>query len=211
MIKAEVKMVGTVKRSAAMRTDKDNNPYLSFVMTVSIIDAKSKSRKDMDVLVSMAKARKNDVALYSEGRRVVAQGKLDTRKKGEEYAFYLTASQLSAKDVPEQDEVTGEMQFRGRLKNNDVIEVKEDRKGNYYFVFSAYSTEKVGDDFVSIWVRFIRFPAKGEDIDDIKPDWMQPKARVSVTGDLEISVYNNIFRFTCIVRSLEEYVRENNQ
>ena len=211
MIKAEVKMVGTVKRSAAMRTDKDNNPYLSFVMTVSITDAKSKSSKDMDVLVSMTKAKKNDVALYSEGRRVVAQGKLDIRKKGEEYAFYLTASQLSAKDVPEQDEITGEMQFRGRLKNNDVIEVKEDRKGNYYFVFSAYSTEKVGDDFVSIWVRYIRFPAKGEDIDDIKPDWMQPKARVSVTGDLEISVYNNIFRFTCIVRSLEEYVRENNQ
>ena len=208
MIKAEVKMVGTVKRSAAMRTDKDNNPYLSFVMTVSIIDAKSKSSKDMDVLVSIAKAKKNDVALYTEGRRVVAQGKLDIRKKGEEYAFYLSASQLSAKDVPEQDEVTGEMQFRGRLKNNDVIEVKEDRKGNYYFVFSAYSTEKVGDDFVSIWVRFIRFPAKGEDIDDIKPDWMQPKARVSVTGDLEISVYNNIFRFTCIVKSLEEYVKE---
>jgi hypothetical protein len=208
MIKAEVKMVGTVKRSAAMRTDKDNNPYLSFVMTVSITDAKSKSSKDMDVLVSMTKAKKNDAALYTEGRRVVAQGKLDIRKKGEEYAFYLTASQLSAKDVPEQDEVAGEMQFRGRLKNNDVIEVKEDRKGNYYFVFSAYSTEKVGDDFVSIWVRFIRFPAKGKDIDDIKPDWMQPKARVSVTGDLEISVYNNIFRFTCIVRSLEEYVKE---
>ena len=208
MIKAEVKMVGTVKRSAAMRTDKDNNPYLSFVMTVSITDAKSKSSKDMDVLVSMTKAKKNDAALYTEGRRVVAQGKLDIRKKGEEYAFYLTASQLSAKDVPEQDEVAGEMQFRGRLKNNDVIEVKEDRKGNYYFVFSAYSTEKVGDDFVSIWVRFIRFPAKGEDIDDIKPDWMQPKERVSVTGDLEISVYNNIFRFTCIVRSLEEYVKE---
>ena len=208
MIKAEVKMVGTVKRSAAMRTDKDNNPYLSFVMTVSITDAKSKSSKDMDVLVSMTKAKKNDAALYTEGRRVVAQGKLDIRKKGEEYAFYLTASQLSAKDVPEQDEVAGEMQFRGRLKNNDVIEVKEDRKGNYYFVFSAYSTEKVDDDFVSIWVRFIRFPAKGEDIDDIKPDWMQPKARVSVTGDLEISVYNNIFRFTCIVRSLEEYVKE---
>ena len=208
MIKAEVKMVGTVKRSAAMRTDKDNNPYLSFVMTVSFTDAKSKSSKDMDVFVSMTKAKKNDVALYTEGRRVVAQGKLDIRKKGEEYAFYLTATQLSAKDVPEQDEVAGEMQFRGRLKNNDVIEVKEDRKGNYYFVFSAYSTEKVDDDFVSIWVRFIRFPAKGEDIDDIKPDWMQPKARVSVTGDLEISVYNNVFRFTCIVRSLEEYVKE---
>ena len=107
-----------------MRTDKDNNPYLSFVMTVSITDAKSKSSKDMDVFVSMTKAKKKDADLYTEGRRVVAQGKLDIRKKGEEYAFYLTASQLSAKDVPEQDEVTGEMQFRGRLKNNDLIEVK---------------------------------------------------------------------------------------
>ena len=208
MIKAEVKMVGTVKRSAAMRTDKNNNPYLSFVMTIGILDTKNNVRKDMDVLVSMQNARKNDLALYSEGRRVVAQGKLDIRKKGEDYAFYLTATKLSANEVPEQDEVTGGMRFRGRLKNNDVIEVKEDRKGNYYFVFSAYSTEKVGDDFVSIWVRFIRFPAKGEDIDDIKPDWMQPKARVNVTGDLEISVYNNIFRFTCIVKSMEEYVKE---
>ena len=53
MIKAEVKMVGTVKRSAAMRTDKNNNPYLSFVMTIGILDAKNNVRKDIDVLVSM--------------------------------------------------------------------------------------------------------------------------------------------------------------
>ena len=131
MIKAEVKMVGTVKRSAAMRTDKNNNPYLSFVMTIGILDAKNNVSKDMDVLVSMQNARKNDLALYSEGRRVVAQGTLDIRKKGEDYAFYLTATKLSANEVPEQDEVTGGMRFRGRLKNNDVIEVKEDRKGNY--------------------------------------------------------------------------------
>lgn len=34
MIKAEANVIGTIKRSANIRTGKNNNPYLSFVMTV---------------------------------------------------------------------------------------------------------------------------------------------------------------------------------
>ena len=64
MIKAEVNLVGTVKRDATMRTDnKTNRQYLSFVMTVNIPDGKGKGR-DMEVLVNMYNAQKNDVSLY---------------------------------------------------------------------------------------------------------------------------------------------------
>lgn len=43
MIKAEANVIGTIKRSANIRTDKNNNPYLSFVMTVVLTDAKTTS------------------------------------------------------------------------------------------------------------------------------------------------------------------------
>lgn len=208
MIKAEVNLVGTVKRGATMREDKNKKSYLSFVMTVNISDG-GENAKDMEIHVVYYHARENDVPLYGENRRIIAQGTLDIHKKGDDYRFYLSAKKLSVKDVPDEDVITGEMQFRGRLRNNDIMEEKIDKNGNPYLVFSAFSLEKVGAKFVSTWVRFMRFPAKGAGIETIKPDWMQPKARISVSGDLQVSVYNGMFSFTCIVKSMDEYIKEN--
>lgn len=210
MIKAEVNLVGTVKRGATMREDKNKKSYLSFVMAVNVTDGNENS-KDMEIHVMYYNAKKSDLSLYVENRRIVAQGTLDIHKKGEDHNFYLSAKKLSVKDVSDEDTIIGELQFRGRLKNDDIMEEKSDKNGNPYIVFSAFSSEKVGDKFVSIWVRFMRFPAKEAGVDTIKPDWMRPKAHLIVTGDLQVSVYNNVFRFTCIVKSMEEYVKENNK
>ena len=210
MIKAEVNLVGTVKRGATMREDKNKKSYLSFVMAVNVTDGNGNS-KDMEIHVMYYNAKKSDLPLYVENRRIVAQGILDIHKKGEDYIFYLSAKKLSVKDVSDEDAIVGELQFRGRLKNDDIMEEKIDKNGNPYIVFSAFSAEKVGDKFVSTWVRFMRFPAKGAGVETIKPDWMRPKAHLTVTGDLQVYVYNNVFRFTCIVKGMEEYVKENNK
>lgn len=210
MIKAEVNLVGTVKRGATMREDKNKKSYLSFVMAVNVTDGNENS-KDMEIHVMYYNAKKSDLSLYVENRRIVAQGILDIHKKGEDYIFYLSAKKLSVKDVSDEDAIVGELQFRGRLKSDDIMEEKSDKNGNPYIVFSAFSSEKVGDKFVSIWVRFMRFPAKEAGVDTIKPDWMRPKAHLTVTGDLQVYVYNNVFRFTCIVKGMEEYVKENNK
>lgn len=119
MIKADVNMTGTIKKSASLRTDKENKPYLSFVVTVNIPDAKGKS-KDLDVLVMFPGGKKSDLSHYSEKRRVIVQGSLDIKKKGEDFAFYLTANKASVKDVPGEDGITGELHFRGRLKNENI-------------------------------------------------------------------------------------------
>lgn len=206
MIRAEVNVVVTLKRGAIMRTDKKNNPYLSFLLAVKIPNGMG-GGKDMEMFVTINNARKNDVSTYVENRRVLVQGSLDIRKRGDDYAFYLSAAKLSVKDVPDTDAITGEMQFSGRLKKDNVYEEKRDRNGHPYLAFSAYSSEKVGDGFASTWVRFIRFSTKDETLDDIKPDWIRPKARVCIHGDLQVSIYENVFRFTCIVKRMEEYVK----
>ena len=47
MIRADVNMTGTIKRSATTRTDKNEKPYLSFVVNVKLPDANGKGR-DLD-------------------------------------------------------------------------------------------------------------------------------------------------------------------
>ena len=108
MIRADVNMTGTIKRSATTRTDKNENPYLSFVVKVNLPDAKGKGR-DLEVLVTYKGGKKSDLSLFTEGKRVTVQGTLDIRKKGEDLAFYLTASKISTKNVPDDDGITGEL------------------------------------------------------------------------------------------------------
>ena len=112
MIRADVNMTGTIKRSATTRTDKNEKPYLSFVVNVKLQDAKGKGR-DLDVLVTFQGGKKSDLSLFMEKQRVTVQGTLDIRKKGEDLAFYLTASKVSVKNVPDEDGITGELHFRG--------------------------------------------------------------------------------------------------
>ena len=210
MIRADVNMTGAIKRSATTRTDKNDNPYLSFVVKVNLPDAKGKGR-ELDVLVMFQGGKKSDLSLYTEKKRVTVQGTLDIRKKGEDLAFYLTANKLSTKNVSDDDGITGELHFRGRLRNDNICEEKSDRHGNPYLLFSAYSSEKVGENFVSTWVRFRRFPEKGAGIDTIKPEWMQPKARVSIDGELQLGVYDQQVRLSCRVSDMKEYIKEEYQ
>ena len=194
MIRADVNMTGTIKRSATAKTDKNNNPYLSFIVMVKLPNGKGKGR-DLDVLVTVPEGKKRDLSLYAENRRVTVQGTLDIRKKGEDLAFYLTGNKVSVKDVPDEDGITGELHFRGRLKNENIYEETSDRNGNPFLSFSAYSSEKVGENFVST----------------VKPDWMQPKTKVSIEGELQLSLYEKQIRISCRVKDMKEYVKENSQ
>ena len=111
----------------------------------------------------------------------------------------------------DEDGITGELHFRGRLKNDNIYEEKSDRNGNPYLLFSAYSSEKVGDNFVSTWVRFLRFPEKGAGIDTVKPEWMQPRCRVSIDGELQLASYDKQVRLSCRVSDMKEFIKEEYQ
>ena len=205
MIKAEVNVTGTVKRNAGIRTDRNNNPYLSLILTVCLPDAKQ-TNHSIDVLVSLPNAHQEDVATYTEGMRISVSGSLDIRKRGEELQFYLTGNLISTENVADLDAIGGTMTFRGHLKKENVYEEKSDKNGHPFIVFSAYSAEKVGESFVSTWVSFMRFPEKDADISTIIPDWMRSKAHVDITGDLHVSSFGGVVRLSCRVKDMQEHV-----
>ena len=204
MIKAEVKIIGTIKRSASVRTDKNNQPYLSFIVTIALPDAKANTNT-VDALVSYPKGQQSDVSLFAEGVRVAIQGVLDIRNKENKLLFYLAAESVTTDDVPDLDAISGTLSFRGHLKKEKVYEEKKDKNGNPYLFFSAYSAEKVGESFVSTWVNFMRFPEKGAAVESIIPDWMHSKAHVDISGELQVSAYNDVVRLSCRVHDMTEY------
>ena len=205
MIKAEVNVTGTVKRNTGIRTDRNNDPYLSLIVTECLPDAKQ-TNHSIDVFVSLPNAHQEDVYTYTEGSRLTVNGSMDFRKKEEELQFYLTGNLVSIENVTDLDAIGGTMTFRGHLKKENVYEQKTDKNGHPYIVFSAYSSEKVGESFVSTWVNFMRFPEKDADISSILPDWMRPKSHVDITGDLQVSSYGGTVRLSCRVRDIQEHV-----
>ena len=205
MIKAEVNVTGRIKRSAQIRTDKSGKPYLGFAMAVGLPDAKN-TTNEVDIFVSVPNGQQSELALYTENTRITINGTLDVRKKDDNLVFYLTANLLTTEGVSELDAITGELTFRGHIKSDKIYEEKNDKNGNPFLVFSAYSSEKVGESFISTWVNFMRFPEKDAGIETIKPDWMQPKARVSIKGDFQLESYGGKLRINSRVREMEQYI-----
>lgn len=205
MIKAEANVTGTIKRSASIRTDKNNNPYLSFVMTVVLTDAKATS-KSIDVFVSLPNAKQDEAQSYVEGLRVAVNGNLDIRKKDNNLNFYLTGNTVTIQNVAELDTISGSLSFRGYLKKENIYQQKTDKNGHPFIVFSAYSLEKNGEEYQSTWINFMRFPEKDAEIESVIPEWMRPKAHVDITGELKVSSYDGVVRLSCRVKEITEHI-----
>lgn len=205
MIKAKATVIGTIKRSASIRTDRNNNPYLSFVMTVVLTDAKTTS-KSINVFVSLPNAKQDEAQSYVEELRVAVNGNLDIRKKGENLNFYLTGNTVTTESVAELDSISGTLSFRGYLKKENIYQQKTDKNGHPFIVFSAYSVDKNGEEFQSTWVNFMRFPEKNAGVENIIPEWMHAKAHVDITGELQVSSYNGVARLSCRVKDMTEHI-----
>lgn len=198
MIKCNVTICGTVSRAAQMRTNKEGKPFLTFGVNV-VIPAKSGINKTIEISVAKDGGTNDDLSQYAVGSRVEVVGVLTFHKKGEALYFNMSATGINNFDAPGDDSVKGDIEFRGSLGNK--IESKTDKKGNPFLVFSAFSTEKNGEDFAFTWVRFMQF---GE----TQKDWMAPKAGIEAKGELQLSVFNDRLDITCRVSELKEYEKK---
>lgn len=198
MIKCNVTICGTVSRAAQMRTNKEGKPFLTFGVNV-VIPAKSGINKTIEISVAKDGGTNDELSQFAVGSRVEVVGVLTFHKKGEALYFNMSATGFNNFDAPGDDSVKGDIEFRGSLGNK--IESKTDKKGNPFLVFSAFSTEKNGEDFAFTWVRFMQF---GE----TQKDWMAPKAGIKAKGELQLGVFNDRLDITCRVSELKEYEKK---
>ena len=198
MIKCNVTVCGTISRQAQMRANKEGKQFISFGISV-VIPAKSGINKTVEISVAKDGDNQAELVNYPVGSRVEVAGVLQFHKKGDVLYLNLSASGVNSFNAGNQDAITGSIEFRGTIGKQ--VEVKTDKKGKPYTMFSAYSSEKDGENYSYTWVRFMQF-------DTPKADWVQTKAGINAKGNLQVGAYNDRLDLTCRITELTPWEKK---
>lgn len=192
MIKCQVEVCAKIVRAAILKESNDGNSFLTFAVKLPV---KSRSGKKASLEISVSvDGGKSEKSIYAEGRRVrITDGTLIIRKKGDRVFYNLRADNgVDLCKSSEEDLISGTMQFTGKIGNKGVQE-RTSKKGNMFKTFSAFSSDKDGEDRAFTWVRFTYFdPKDGE-------DFLKEGSYVEVNGDLQFDVYNDDISLDCLV------------
>ena len=191
MIKCNVSVCGTVSKAAVVRNGKDGMPFTTYSVDV-VIPAKKGINKTVIVSCIMDGDCAEAIVV---GNRIDVKGVLTFKKKDDNLYFNLKGIEVSQPATESKDGIVGDMEFKGKVGKD--IDMKKDKNGKAFLMFSAFSAEKIGEEFAFTWVRFVRFSEE-------KEEWLQSKAAIEAKGELEISVYNDRLNLGCKVAELSQ-------
>ena len=195
MIKCNVSVCGTVSKAAVVRNGKDGMPFTTYSVDVVVPD---KSGINKTVIVSCIMDGDCAEAIVV-GNRIDVKGVLTFKKKSDNLYFNLKGIEVSQSAAESKDGIVGDMEFKGKVGKD--IDMKKGKNGKAFLMFSAFSAEKIGEEFTFTWVRFVRFSEERE-------EWLQPKATIEAKGELEISVYNDRFNLVCKLMELSQWEKK---
>ena len=195
MIKCNVSVCGTVSKAAVVRNGKDGMPFTTYSVDV-VVPAKKGINKTVMVSCIMDGDCAKAIVV---GNRIDVKGVLTFKKKDDNLYFNLKGIEVSQSAAENKDGIVGDMEFKGKVGKD--IDMKKDKNGKTFLMFSAFSAEKIGEEFAFIWVRFVRFVEE-------KEEWLQQKATIETKGELEISLYNERLNLGCKVAELSQWEKK---
>ena len=195
MIKCNVSVCGTVSKAAVVRNGKDGMPFTTYSVDVVV-----PAMKGINKTVMVSCIMDGDCAeAIVVGNRIDVKGVLTFKKKDDNLFFNLKGVEVSLPATESKDGIVGDMEFKGKVGKD--IDMKKDKNGKAFLMFSAFSAEKIGEEFAFTWVRFVRFSEE-------KEEWLQSKATIEAKGELEISVYNDRLNLGCKVAELNQWEKK---
>ena len=195
MIKCNVSVCGTISKAAMVRNGKDGMPFTTYSVDV-VIPAKKGINKTVMVSCIMDGDCAEAIVV---GNRIDVKGVLTFKKKSDNLYFNLKGIEVSQSAAESKDGIVGDMEFKGKVGKD--IDMKKGKNGKAFLMFSAFSAEKIGEEFAFTWVRFVRFSEE-------KKEWLQSKATIEAKGELEISVYNDRLNLGCKVAELNQWEKK---
>ena len=196
MIKSNLKVCATINRAASVKKDKKGASYLSYGVQLPV-SGKNGETQTLVINVMMAPS-KGSVSDLTVGRRVALEGEMAIHKHGGKLSCYLRPERVELVENGS-DSIEGTLEFRGKLGKKEV-ELKEDKNGNIYMVFSAFSTDKTKDKPEFTWVSFLYFdPKDGE-------DFLKPGTYIDARGTLQLGVYHDAVTLDCLVDEVKPWI-----
>lgn len=196
MIKCNVTACGTISSSAEEKQSQEGEKFISFSMVVPLA-GKDGSAKEVYVTVS-APGDKSTATTYSSGRKVTVNGVLYIRKKGGNTYFNLrTDGKIEINESTANDRLEGSMEFKGKISKKGIKDFKS-KKGKDMQSFSAFSSDKEGENREFTWVNFIN-------LSPLHADYFAPEKYVEVHGDLQIDIFKGGLQLECKVNSISAW------
>ena len=196
MIKSNLKVCAVINRAASVKKDKKGASYLSYGVQLPV-SGKNGESQTLVINVMMAPS-KGSVSDLTVGRRVALEGEMVIHKHGGKLSCYLRPERVELVENGS-DSIEGTLEFRGKLGKKEV-ELKEDKNGNIYMVFSAFSTDKTKDKPEFTWVSFLYFdPKDGE-------DFLKPGTYIDAKGTLQLGVYHDAVTLDCLVDEVKPWI-----
>ena len=196
MIKSNLKVCAVINRAASVKKDKKGASYLSYGVQLPV-SGKNGESQTLVINVMMAPS-KGSVSDLTVGRRVALEGEMAIHKHGGKLSCYLRPERVELVENGS-DSIEGTLEFRGKLGKKEV-ELKEDKNGNIYMVFSAFSTDKTKDKPEFTWVSFLYFdPKDGE-------DFLKPGTYIDAKGTLQLGVYHDAVTLDCLVDEVKPWI-----
>ena len=195
MIKCNVSVCGTVSKAAVVRNGKDGMPFTTYSVDV-VVPAKKGINKTVMVSCIMDGDCAEAIVV---GNRIDVKGVITFKKKDDNLYFNLKGIEVSQPAAESKDGIVGDMDFKGKVGKD--IDMKKDKNRKTFLMFSAFSAEKIGEEFAFTWVRFVRFSEE-------KEEWLQSKAAIEAKGELEISAYNDRLNLGCKVAELSQWEKK---
>jgi len=195
MIKIEeLKVCATINRAASVKKDKKGASYLSYGVKLPI-SGKNGETQELFINVMMAPSKGN-VSDLTVGRRVNLTGEMSIQKHNGKICCYLRPESVElANDGT--DAIEGVLSFRGKLGKKDV-ELKEDKNGKIFLVFSAFSVDKTKDVAEFTWVSFLYFDPQNE-------EFLKPGTYIDAKGQVQFGVYNDAITLDCRVSEVKPW------
>ena len=196
MIQCNIQACAEICQPALEKTNKDGKKFLTFTVKIPI---KGKDNSFSDLFLSVStNGDYSKIGNYPVGRRVILKGKMIPRKyKGLIYYNVHTEGDVLTAAPGNALFLSGTLDFKG--KTGKKVQQLSDKKNRPYQAFSAFSTNKTGDDAEFIWVHFMNFHLT-------EANKVSEEQSVAITGDLHFNAYRKDINMDCIVKSIGPWV-----
>ena len=196
MIKCNVTACGNIVSSAVEKTAQDGSKFIAYAI-VTALQGSDQSVAEVHIEVT-APYNADTIQNYSTGRKVTINGIMHVRKyPGVEYRHLRTDKEAEFNESTVPDRLEGSMEFRGKIGKKG-IEQKTSKKGRAFQVFSAFSSDKNGENREFTWVNFLV-------LNPIQADYFAAEKYVEVHGDLRLNIYKSKLQLECQVNSVEAW------
>lgn len=120
------------------------------------------------------------------------------RKKDDKVYYNLRASDVELVKSTESDMLSGTLEFKGKIGKRGIKDMN-DKKGDPYMVFSAFSSDRNGDKNEFTWVTFLYFKPEGD------LSFLKEQALIHAMGDMQVGVYQDNISLDCRISEIEPW------